>query len=263
MHIEVNNQANNQVSEPTNNGSVEICFRCPHCQKLFKTSPDVFVDSSKTKLAEEFDCTNCAKPFLLKNKQDAFGLFMTSQITSQSFLVCPKCSSLKPHKSDECPTCGVFASKYILLQKTESPILFELNQQWQKILLNFDEDQYHQDFINKCHYKLALNFAFHKYSDLQKTVGFDVLCEKYIRQIELRLEQQLKASEGALASAAKNTGWQLSLTQYLFMSVGFLGMLLLIYNKFIPTFQNFNGWLFLFTIAAFTMGLFSRKQPTI
>lgn len=253
MNIEANNWTQNSVRNEQ-----EVCFRCPYCQKLYKTSHDVFEGS-----APQFDCASCAKPFLLINTKDSFGLFKTSEQGQKSFSTCPKCSALKPHNSDECPTCGVFASKYIELQKAESPVLFELNQQWQKVLLNFDQDQYHQDFINKCHLKLALNFAFQKYSDLEKTVGFDSLCEKYIRQIELRLEQQFKATTRSVEGGIIAEENQMSLMQYVFISMGAIGMLLLIYNKFIPTFPNFNGLVIMITILAFGIGLFYNGKSDL
>lgn len=247
--MEVNNWTQKSIRNEQ-----DVCFRCPHCQKLYKTSHDVFEGSDP-----EFDCSGCVKSFLLKKERDSFGLFKTVEHRQRSFSNCPKCSGLKPQNSDECPSCGVFASKYIELQKAESPVLFELNQQWQKVLLNFDQDIYHQDFINKCHLKLALNFAFQKYSDLQKTMGFDSLCEKYIRQIELRLEQQFKSPEKPLTSVGGGQTDPLTLTQYLLISAGAIGMLLLIYNKFIPTFPNFNGLVIIFTILAFGIGLYSKK----
>ena len=246
--------------------SVEVCFRCPFCQKLYKTSHDVFEGSNQNinlKSPPEFDCSSCSKSFLLTNVQDAFGLFLTSEQSQKSFSTCLKCANLKPHNSDECPSCGVFASKYIELQKSESPVLYELNLQWQKVLNNFDQDQFHQDFINKCHLKLALNFAFQKYSELQKTMGFDSLCEKYIRQIELRLEQQFKAPLKTKLQNENTLTSQLSLTQYLFISVGSIGMLLLIYNKFIPTFPNFNGLVIMLTILAFGIGLFFNNKSDL
>lgn len=234
---------------------VEVCFRCPQCQKLYKTDLNVFDGGDA-----EFDCSSCALSFLLKKEQDAFGLFVTSEKQLRSFMSCPKCSSLKPKKTDECPTCGVFASKYIEAQKAESPLLFELNQQWQKVLLNFDQDQFHQDFINKCHLKLALNFAFQKYSDLQKSIGFDSLCKKYISQIEIRMVQQLKAKESSAVTSPVSSLEQISLTQYIFMCIGSIGLLMLIYNKFIPTFPNLNGLVAVFTVFAFGIGIFTKPK---
>jgi|GEM_PF-6207471 len=251
-HNGANNRANNESN---------LCFRCPHCQKLYKTSADVF-DATNNVNQAEFDCSSCVKSFILKNSSDSFGLFTTAQVVTKSFSTCPKCSALKPHQSDECSNCGVFATQYIALQKVESPALFELNQQWQKVVANFDQDQYHQDFINKCHLKLALNFAFQRYADLQKSLGFDSLCEKYIKQIELRMEQQFKTKIAIKPDETHSILSRVSFKQYFFMGIGSLGLLLLIYNKLAPTFPNFNGTIMILTIMAFATGLFSSKQTS-
>jgi hypothetical protein len=263
MITEVQNSGTN-IAPTTTSGSVastpnsQVRFRCPHCQKLYQTGTDVFEGS-----APEFDCSSCSKTFTLTTQQDAFGLYNTSFEKQAVFSTCPKCSGLKPQKSDECPSCGVLASKYIALQKVESPALFELNQCWQKVMNHFDDDQYHQDFLNKCHMKMALNFAFQKYSELQKTLGFDQLCEKYIRQIELRMEQQFRTpQETKINSQNLKSRIEISTLQWLFFSVGTVGMLSLIYNKFIPTFPNFNGFVLTLTLLSFGAGIFSNNPAS-
>lgn len=255
MNMELNNsQELNRLSEQ------EVRFRCPHCQKLYRTSTDVFEGSEP-----EFDCSDCNKAFLLHNRCDDFGLYVASMVQEPvQFDSCPKCSSLKPHKSDECPTCGVLGSKYLELQKLESPALFELNQIWKRVMQGFDQDSLHQEFLNECHRKMALNFAFQKYSDLQKTLGYDSLCKQYLRQIELRLEQQLKAVQQPANEKAKaQTTPPMSKMQWVFMGLGAVGMASLIYNKFVPTFPNFNGLVMMLTVLAFGIGLFSNSKSDL
>lgn len=153
-------------------------------------------------------------------------------------------------------------SKYLELQKLESPALYDLNRQWQQVVIHFDEDQYHQDFINKCHLNMALNFAFQKYAELQKTLGADALCETYMKQIELRLEQQIKAPQATGTGVKPVQAYTLPFNgvQMLFMGAGVLGMLLLIYNKYVPTFPNFNGLVLSLTVMAFGIGLFTNNK---
>ena len=237
----------------------EIRFRCPHCQKLYRTGSDVFDGASP-----EFDCSGCEKAFFLTHDVDSFGLYKTNGLNHNAFASCPKCSNLKPANADECPSCGVFASKYLELQKAESPLLFELNKLWQKVIANFDNDQHHQDFLNKCHQSMALNFAFQKYSELQKTMGFDTLCDKYIKQIELRLDQQLKSPKyNEAMTKPVESQKPVNLTQVFFLGLGAVGMLLLIYNRYIPTFPNFNGFVLMLTVLAFGVGLFSSNKTQI
>lgn len=258
MNLEINNdtvQKNRKNSTRTT--ALEICFRCPHCHKLYKTSSDVFDGSDA-----DFDCVACNKSFKLLQERNSFGLYTTRELSAKSFDSCPKCSFLKPNQSDECPSCGVLASKYLEIQKVESPSIFELSQKWQKVLQNFDQDQYHQDFINICQLKTALNFAHQKYTTLQQTVGYDSVCEKYLRQIELRIEQQFKNNEAleAQKSATSDLTKKLTTRQYFFIGVGTIGMLLLIYNKHIPTFPNVNGFVLLVTLVAFSVGILTNGQ---
>lgn len=252
-------RSENEKSQPgINPGAKEIRFRCPHCQKLYCTTSDVFEGEEPF-----FDCASCDKAFYLTTESGDFGLFKTRTPEKIALNTCPKCSNLKPQKSDECPSCGVFESKYVELQKVESPVLYEMNALWQKVVAHFDEDQYHQDFLNRCHQQMALNFAFQKYAELQKSLGHDSLCTKYIKQIELRLAQQLKSPK--FNDVAIDTETQVSMLsgfQILFLSIGTIGMLMLIYNKYVPTFPNFNGLVLSLTILAFGVGLFSNTHKT-
>lgn len=261
MNMDVNINAADKAANSivTNETSQEIRFRCPHCQKLYRTGQDVFDG-----VTPEFDCSSCEKTFFLTRNLDSFGLYATNTLNQASFATCPKCSNLKPNHADECVSCGVFASKYLELQKAESPMLFELNKLWAKVIANFDVDQFHQDFLNKCHQSMALNFAFQKYSELQKTMGFDTLCDKYIKQIELRLDSQLKSTKyNEAITQVPEVQRPMNFMQILFLGMGSLGMLLLIYNRYIPTFPNLNGLVLMLTVLAFGVGLFSNTKTQI
>lgn len=256
MNIEVDSNRPGSRTKNSVSRETEVRFRCPHCQKLYCTTQDVFEGS-----APEFDCAGCEKPFLLKPQSDQFGLYKTEFIRSaRSFETCPKCSALKPPQSDECPSCGVLASRFMQLQQAESPLLHELHQQWKSVMKQFDQDAAHQNFLNFCQRKMALNFAFQRYTDLKKVLGFDATCEKYIQQIELRLEHQLKrpADEGGAATVQPR--FAISGLQWFFITLGTLGMIALVYNKFIPTFPNFNGLVMMLTVLSFGVGLFAKSN---
>lgn len=253
MNTETSHSENVKV-QPTRNEQ-EVRFRCPHCQKLYRTGADVFEGA-----APEFDCAACDKGFVLTHQIDSYGLYV-AKATQHQFEACPKCSNLRPAKQDECPSCGIFVSKYIEMQKAESPVVYELNQMWQNVVMQFDNDSVHQDFLNRCHQNMALNFAFQKYSELQKTMGFDSLCAKYIKQIELRLEQQLSSPKFNPTKAPPvDVEKSFGPLQILFMVIGSIGMALLIYNKFVPTFPNFNGLVLSLTVVSFGVGLFSNSR---
>jgi len=235
----------------------DVRFRCPHCQKLYCTQNNVFEGAALAQPA--FDCDSCHKPFSLTRDVNEFGLYVTTT-ESQQFAACPKCTHLRPANSDECPSCGIIVSKFEEMQKVESPYLFELNQKWQSVLADFSRDEAHQKFINACHQKMALNFAFTKYSELKTTLGFDLACDHYMRQVELRLEEQLKAHE--LKNVTINRH-RLSRTQMIFWTVAFVGVCSLIYNKIRPTFPNLTGLVVAVTILSVGLALFSTDHGHI
>ena len=231
----------------------EVRFRCPHCQKLYCTQNDVFEGAEPL-----FDCMSCNKNFLLTREQSEFGLYATDTASRNQFTECPKCSHLKPLLSDECPSCGILVSKYEEQQKAESPALFELNKLWQKVLADFTFEENHQKFINACHQKMALNFAFTKYSELKNTLGSDLACEHYMKQVELRLEEQFKAVEATYYSSVSRK--YLSRAQSIFLTVGLIGIASLIFNKIRPTFPNLTGLVVAITVLSFGLVFFSADH---
>lgn len=250
---------NLDIAENQQRASVgqDVRFRCPHCQKLYCTQNNVFEGAIIAN--PHFDCISCDKSFSLTRDMNEFGLYLTTTISQVQFAACPKCSHLRPVASDECPSCGVIVSKFEERQKVESPQLFELNKLWQKVLADFTQDEAHQKFINACHQKMALNFAFKKYSELKNTLGADLTCEHYMRQVELRLENQLKAQEIKQAATKPH----LSKAQILFWALAMIGLLSLIFNKIRPTFPNLTGLVVAVTILSVGLALFSSDQGHI
>ena len=233
----------------------EIRFRCPCCEKLYRTGDDVFTEDQP-----EFDCQGCLNPFFLTKNTTSFGLFETMP-KDNNFLSCPKCTHLMPKNSKECPSCGIFVDSYQKIVQSESPILFELNKLWDIVLAGFSSDQNHQNFLNLCQKKMALNFAFQKYDELRKTMSFDLDCEKYLKQIELRLEQQFVAKSQQdsrpLPKSKSPTG------QWVFAVIGFLGLALLTFNRIRPTFPNLTGLVVSITLLSFGLWLFSSQKKHI
>ena len=238
----------------------EMRFRCPCCEKLYRTHADTLTEiDMETKKDPEFDCEICENTFALTSKINSFGLFETKAI-NHNFSNCPKCTNLMPLNAKECPTCGIFIDKYQKISQSESPTLFAINQLWEAVLLDFNIDQNHQNFLNFCQKKLALNFAFQKYSDLRKSMSFDLLCEKYLKQIEIRLEQQFiaKIREDIVPKESK-----ILRIQWVFASIGFLGLGLLIFNKIRPTFPNLTGLVVAVTLLSFGIWFFTSEKKDI
>lgn len=229
-------------------------FRCPNCQKLYRTHTDVFEGANP-----EFECDGCRESFLLDKSRNEFGLFET-KTKAYFFAECPKCTKLMPGELKECPSCGVFVEKYQQITQSESPTLFQMNQLWKQVLENFNDDQLHQNFLNLCHKNLALSFAFQKYDELRKAMNYDAKCEKYLNQIEVRLEQQFLAQQSAQNSQKENPKRKLG--QRIFAWVSLCGLCFLVFNRIRPTFANLNGVVVAITVLAFSLWLVSSQNKT-
>jgi len=247
----------------------EIRFRCPSCQKLYFTDEPV---SQPT----EFECSSCQHNFFLYPAQNESGLFKTGNSekaeethAAVQMQACPKCNQLKNRDQDECPHCGILQSKFLELQKMENPRLFQLEKAWTKVLKDITQDQTHQNFLNMAQENMALNFASKKYSDLEKIMGPDPLIEKYLRQIELRLEglvqnrfQKERQETHSPEKMKKNPLQALSelTSKDIFMIIFLVGAGLLIFNKIRPTFPNLTGIIVATTILSFGLWLISSNN---
>ncbi|MBC7467138.1 MAG: hypothetical protein H7256_14205 [Bdellovibrio sp.] len=253
-------QKNHSTSTLADSAKQELRFRCPCCQKLYSTTADAFEEAhaSDSDLSlPEFDCQSCFKSFVLTKKTNEFGLLET-QVNNHVFSECPKCTKLMPLNHEECPSCGVFIEKYQQVAQAENPMLFELNKLWKNVLENFNQDARHQEFLNLCQRKMALNLAFQKYDELRKTMNYDATCEKYLNQIETRLEQQF-INQRAIEQKAKAEPKK-KMTQKVFAWVSLFGFALLIFNKVRPTFPNVNGLIVAITVLAFSLWLVSSQN---
>lgn len=251
-----------------NDLTAEIRFRCPSCQKLYCSDESAF--STNSVEASEFECLECKKSFFLYRTKTDLGLFRTEVTNHVEFSKCPKCSYLKPFKQDECPHCHVLESKYNELKKIENPRLYELEKCWAEVMLDLMVDQKHQKFLDLAQSQMALNFASQKYAELKKSMGYDPLVEKYLKQIELRLEHMVKSrfEEERQKNQKEDIVQKMNLIhrltqlngQDIFMLVGIVGMCLLIYNKIRPTFPNLTGLIVSMTLLSFGLWFISSSK---
>lgn len=240
--------------------AAEIRFRCPHCQKLFCTDQTAFDGASGARLHEaDFQCTECQKDFKLKKVILSSGLYETEELRKPQFATCPKCSSLKPLGKDECPHCGVLESKFIQLQKVENPRLFELNRAWENILKDITVDAAHQKFLDMAQKQSALNFAAQKYNDLKKIMGEDTLIEKYLKQIEHRLEAHVQSRLQQTREVDTTTQQSMLGSGRLFILVGLFGTFVLILNKIKPMFPNLTGLVVAITVLSYGLWFLTRS----
>lgn len=241
--------------------AAEIRFRCPHCQKLFCTDQTAFEGLTAHAHGADFQCTDCQKDFILSREVLSSGLYETSELRKTQFANCPKCSGLKPLGQDECPNCGVLESKFTEIQKAENPRLFQLNKAWQAILKDITADQSHQYFLDQAQKQSALNFAAQKYNDLKKIMGEDPLIEKYLKQIEHRLDAHVKSQFNQSRGENPEAQQSLLASGRLFIFVALFGTFILIINKIKPLFPNLTGLVVAVTVLSY--GLWFLTRPTV
>lgn len=239
--------------------AAEIRFRCPHCQKLFCTDRTAFEGLTTQTQGADFQCTHCHKDFILTQNLSTSGLYLSYEPRKAPFSSCPKCSTLKPLGQDECPHCRVLESKFTEIQKVENPRLFELNRAWEVILKDITLDSSHQFFLEKAQQQSALNFAALKYNDLKKVMGEDPLIEKYLKQIEHRLEahvqSQLLKTRGEIAEVQSSS---LASGRF-FIFAALFGTFILILNRIKPMFPNLTGLVVAMTVLSY--GLWFMTSP--
>lgn len=240
--------------------AAEIRFRCPHCQKLFCTDQTAFEGLTFDSQGADFQCTDCHKDFVLTKQTLSTGLYETQELRKAQFAKCPKCSTLKPIGQDECPHCGVLESKFTELQKVENPRLFELNRAWEKILKDITVDHSHQVFLDRAQKQSALNFAAQKYNDLKKVMGEDPLIEKYLKQIEHRLEAHVQAQLMKTRGTEAEAELSMLASGRLFIFVALFGTFVLILNKVKPMFPNLTGLVMAITVLAYGLWFLTNSK---
>jgi hypothetical protein len=250
--------------------SAEIRFRCPCCQKLYCSDTAAFSENQIG--PSEFECFACSTSFFLYQAKMENGMYRTEKTNLVEFSSCPKCSFLKMQKQDECPNCHVLESKFTEIQKLENPRLFEIHKAWAAVIADLTNDAHHQSFLNLAETHMALNFASQKYIDLKNTMGADPLIEKYLKQIELRLESLVQNRfQYEQKSYQSRTNSKLSfwgrLTHFsskdVFMTVSLLGTAVLIYNKINPTFPNLTGLIVAATVLSYGLWFISLNKSQI
>ena len=107
---------------------------------------------------------------------------------------------------------------------------------------------------------MALNFAFQKYDEVRKIVNYDESCEKYLKQIELRLQQQFLAKQTSGELPNQKTAQESKTFQWIFAIIGFVGLGLLIFNKIRPTFPNLTGLVVSITVLSFGLWILSSQN---
>lgn len=120
---------------------------------------------------------------------------------------CPKCGAINEKKNEECYSCHVIFAR--LEQLPLDPTLKaqpSLVRKWKNLVLNFDNKELHEDFLESCHRLEALRFAILKYEELKKAQGgSDETCESMIFKAHGLLQVTLSGKKEGDLRFAKPT----------------------------------------------------------
>jgi transposase-like protein len=203
----------------------KLRLRCPSCAKLYEVS-----EADIKSHSPQFDCVSCASRFSFEypvvnlRQIEAFVVSTSPEMQparsfqqelesaaqesgrssdkKESTKACPKCGAINENKtgkkSDECYSCHVIFSR--LEELPLDPTLKaqpSLVRKWKNLVLNFDNKELHDDFLNSCHKLEALRFAILKYEDVKSAQGgIDEISERMIFKAHGLLQLTLSGKLG-------------------------------------------------------------------
>jgi len=115
---------------------------------------------------------------------------------------CPKCGALNRENSVECHSCRViFARLEGLPVDRNLGAQPSLVRKWKVLLEDFENEAFHEEFIQSCSELGALQYALKQYQQLLELTGNDSHCVKKIAFIQAQMlqevhQQQSRGSQG-------------------------------------------------------------------
>lgn len=254
-------------------GLSKLRLRCPSCAKLYEVS-----EGDIKSHTPQFDCVACASRFSFEyplanpQKIETFLVFQApaaeevnlsfhEELQAQSFAdlqkeiedsaeknstrACPKCGAINEKKNDECYSCHVIFAR--LEQLPLDPTLKaqpSLVRKWKNLILNFDNKELHEDFLNSCHQLEALRFAILKYEELKRAQGgSDEVCEQMIAKAQALLHVTLsgKSESAPLVSKPQNAASRQSWQKYVLWAPLSVGILMITMGFFSLGLRNLVG----------------------
>lgn len=202
-------------------------LRCPSCSKLY-----VVASADIGNEMPEFDCVSCHERFFFHyppadfrqietvlvsevfKKNDAISQEMRAQGFQEEAAAtkaCPKCGSLNAKGSEECTACRVIFAK--LEGLPTDPTLNaqpSLVRKWKELVLDFENEAKHDDFIQSCRQLNAAKYAENQYQEMLAALGQDETCDRMLKKIRvvssvLESKQPNKVSASAKTVAPKVT----------------------------------------------------------
>lgn len=181
---------------------VSIQFRCPHCQKLYKT-----LWSSEDGLEPEFECVQCQSEFSIDMSQhfipeaerrtaivpESKPTLNNSPSVIEKLKKCPRCHKENKLTALECGHCQIVFSKIEGLDQFKNfSITPTTLQKWKEILNDLDNKLFHEDFIIHCNKEKVLAFALDRYESLNQAIGQDKGIQTQINLVKELINDQEK-----------------------------------------------------------------------
>ena len=177
-------------------------LRCPSCSKLY-----VVASADIANEMPEFDCVSCHERFFFHypptdfrqietvlvsevfKKNDAISQEMRAQGFQEEAVAtknCPKCGSVNAKNNEECTSCRVIFAK--LEGLPSDPTLNaqpSLVRKWKELVLDFENEAKHDDFIQSCRQMNAVKYAENQYQEMLSAMGQDEACERMLKKIRV------------------------------------------------------------------------------
>lgn len=177
-------------------------MRCPECFKSYT------VDWADIQEAEpRFKCNDCSTTFSIdvtkafSEKKELIGYKVEDvspelnnhNITPKAELFnCPKCTQPYAAGDTECKKCGVIFLKIAereLERRTRQDdmtgmvVSDELKDAWERVLLQYESEELHNQFVQLAWKESSLDYAAKKYSSILEAVPRDEMADKFSKRI--------------------------------------------------------------------------------
>ena len=234
--------------------SLEV--RCPECFKRY--SVDLREASAER---PHYKCTNCEQKFWFDRKMidggPVLGLPLEwldsglenenaqSVETLQDFkestviqLDCPNCQADYSPGDKECSACGVVFAKY---QKAQWSSYVEASETlkvlWEKVILEYENEELHHQFIKACQKELNLEYASSKYGAIVHASPEDEIAQLMVQQIVAIASMPVEVPQNIEPMMVTRSLWGRLLWGTLFFASGSL----IVTGYLVPPLRNLIG----------------------
>lgn len=155
-------------------------FRCPSCQKLFKSGQAEIGNFDVL-----FECPACQTTFSLVDEKYPNGQFKTLIYSQrggglmEKTFACPKCGHMNSKSESSCLKCEVILDRVSnISMSSENREFPSLETLWRKLGTDFDNESLHDEIFNQAKNLDALSWLLEKYQKVLSVQPGDNLAAK-------------------------------------------------------------------------------------